>query len=155
MSATQRGPACSICNIKSGRIIANQLLLSSTIVNKLPILSTLFSSFRTGRTEQMKHVAVNRISNARGGLECDINVTEFNSSNSWLRDSCRLCNVLLGQAFSHSGRFAVDPKDKPQPSRDCARLPRRTTITLRHGSPAATSLFGWRFRSDACQPLAD
>ncbi len=44
----------------------------------------------------MKHVAVNRISNARGGLECDINVTEFNLSDSWLRDSCRLGNVLLG-----------------------------------------------------------
>ena len=155
MSATQHGPACSICNINSERPIANQLLLSSTIVNKLPIPATLFSSLRIRRPEQMKHVAVNRISNARGGLECDINVTEFNLSDSWLRDSCRLGNVLLGQAHSHSGRFAVDPKDKPQPSRDCARLLRRTTITLRHDSPPGTSLFGWCFRSDACQPLSD
>ena len=155
MNATRHGPACSNCNIKSRRLIANQLLLSSTIVNKLPIPATLLPSFRIGRPEQMKHVAVNRSGDARGGLECDINVTEFNLGDSWLRDSSRLGNVLLGQAPSHSGRFAVDPKDKPQPSRDCARLLRRTTITLRHDSPPGTSLFGWCFRSDACQPLSD
>jgi hypothetical protein len=103
----------------------------------------------------MNQVSVNRVGDAHRGLECDINITEFNLSYSGLGDPGLLGHFLLGQALFQSGRFAVHPKDKPQLSRDCARLSRRTTITLRHGSPSSTSLVGWCFRIDLCQPLTD
>jgi hypothetical protein len=44
----------------------------------------------------MKQVTVNRVGDAHSGLECDIYITEFNLSDSWLRDSGRLGNGLLG-----------------------------------------------------------